>query len=351
MVVHSQMAWASIQCTRRQLNLDITLRCGQSFRWKKNDEGEWLSTFANKVWVLKQDLEGNILYKVLDGNGTATSSCNDSLSLAKGANRKRKAKNGLSESQAECQLDDHGHLLRDYFQMNVDLEKLYKQWSAADEIFRDVAVALPGVRILRQDPFEALMAFICSSNNNITRISSMVNKLCEMYGTHLLSSSTGSFYAFPTAEQLDRDSVEPELKAAGFGYRARYVRAAARALSQQDPLWLASLREVSYPEAHSQLLQLPGVGPKVADCVCLMALDKADVVPVDVHVWKLAVRHYLPHLSKHKNLTTTAYREIGSFFKERFGPYAGWAHSVLFTSDLKEHSKQPGRASAKCPAM
>lgn len=138
-------------------------------RWKKNDEDEWLSTFANKVWILKQDLEGNILYKVLDGNGTATSSCNDGLSLAKGANRKRKAKNGLSESQAECQLDDHGHLLRDYFQMNVDLEKLYKQWSTADEIFRDVAAALPGVRILRQDPFEALMAFICSSNNNITR--------------------------------------------------------------------------------------------------------------------------------------------------------------------------------------
>ncbi|CAN7994086.1 unnamed protein product [Ixodes hexagonus] len=297
-------------------------------RWKKNDQGEWLSTFADKVWVLKQDSEGSIHYKVLESNGTAVSNSNASSSLAMRASRKRKANAGLSESQEEHRLGDHEHLLRDYFQMNVDLEKLYEQWSAADEVFRDTAVALPGIRILRQDPFEALVAFICSSNNNITRISSMVNKLCEMYGTQLLSSSAGSFYAFPTAEQLDKDSVEPELKAAGFGYRARYVRAAAKAVSQRDPHWLASLRKASYPEAHSQLLQLPGVGPKVADCVCLMALDKADVVPVDVHVWKLAVRHYLPQLSKHKNLTTGAYREIGDFFRDRFGPYAGWAHSV-----------------------
>lgn len=344
------MSWASIRCTRRQLNLDVTLRCGQSFRWKKNDQGEWLSTFANKVWVLKQDPEGSILYKVLESNGTAVASSNGCPPLPKRASRKRKVDDGLSEGQVERRSESHEQLLRDYFQMDVDLEKLYEQWSAADEIFRDTAVALPGIRILRQDPFEALMAFICSSNNNITRISSMVNKLCEMYGTRLLSSSSGSFYAFPTALQLDRDSVEAELKAAGFGYRARYVRKAAKALSLRDPHWLASLREASYLEAHSQLLQLPGVGPKVADCVCLMALDKADVVPVDVHVWKLSVRHYLPHLSKHKNLTTGAYREIGSFFRERFGPYAGWAHSVLFTSELKEHSKQSEYAPAKCPA-
>lgn len=335
----SSEAWSGvIACTKRQLNLDVTLSCGQSFRWRKNEHGEWSSTFASRVWVLKQDSEGNLMYKVLKSN---TSGCqsNHALATATGS-RKRRANGTLAEGQAYQNHEDNEMLLRDYFQLQVDVENLYQQWSAADMTFRKIALGLLGVRVLRQEPFEALMAFICSSNNNIKRISSMVNKLCENYGTKLLDASDGGFYAFPTAHQLDRDCVEQELKAMGFGYRAKYIRATARALALRGPQWLYLLREVPYSEAHQQLIQLPGVGAKVADCVCLMALDKMEAVPVDVHLYKLAVQHYLPHLSGHKTLTSRDYHQVGNFFRERFGPYAGWAQSVLFTSDLKEHSKE-----------
>ncbi|KAH8018661.1 hypothetical protein HPB51_009650 [Rhipicephalus microplus] len=141
------------------------------------------------------------------------------------------------------------------------------------------------------------------------------------------------------ATQMDREGVEAELRAAGFGYRAKYVHGTAKALAARDPMWLQSLRAAPYAEAHRQLIELPGVGAKVADCVCLMALDKTEAVPIDVHVWRMATRHYLPHLKSLKNLSAVAYKEIGDHFRKRFGPYAGWAQSVLFTSDLKKHAK------------
>lgn len=320
-----------IKCTTRQLNLDVTLTCGQAFRWKKH-HSEWISTFAGRVWCLKQDDDGNLHYRVLNAvnNGLCSPNIDNSNAVPRSRKRKRAENSPNSENE---------ELLRDYFQLGVDLESLYTEWCEVDTTFKATANYLPGIRVLRQEPLEALMAFICSSNNNITRISSMVEKLCTMYGTKLLEGKQGSFYAFPTATQMDREGVEAELRAAGFGYRAKYVHGTAKALAARDPMWLQSLRAAPYAEAHRQLIELPGVGAKVADCVCLMALDKTEAVPIDVHVWRMATRHYLPHLKSLKNLSAVAYKEIGDHFRKRFGPYAGWAQSVLFTSDLKKHAK------------
>lgn len=320
-----------IKCTTQQLNLDVTLTCGQAFRWKKH-HSEWISTFAGRVWCLKQDDDGNLHYRVLNAvnNGLCSPNIDNSNAVPRSRKRKRAENSPNSENE---------ELLRDYFQLGVDLESLYTEWCEVDTTFKATANYLPGIRVLRQEPLEALMAFICSSNNNITRISSMVEKLCTMYGTKLLEGKQGSFYAFPTATQMDREGVEAELRAAGFGYRAKYVHGTAKALAARDPMWLQSLRAAPYAEAHRQLIELPGVGAKVADCVCLMALDKTEAVPIDVHVWRMATRHYLPHLKSLKNLSAVAYKEIGDHFRKRFGPYAGWAQSVLFTSDLKKHAK------------
>lgn len=100
------------------------------------------------------------------------------------------------------------------------------------------------------------------------------------------------------------------------------------------------LRKKSYEEVHRELTGLPGVGAKVADCVCLMSLDKPEAIPVDVHIWKIALTSYLPHLRKTKNMTDKAYREVGDFFRGRFGPYAGWAHSILFAADLRQFKQK-----------
>ncbi|RXG59049.1 N-glycosylase/DNA lyase [Armadillidium vulgare] len=163
--------------------------------------------------------------------------------------------------------------------LDVSLAEFYKSWSQADPLFQNVSKSFPGVRILDQDPVENVFSFICSSNNNIKR--------------------------------------------------AKYIEMSANVIHEKGGVdWLNRLRELPYEEAHSQILQLPGVGPKVADCVCLMSLNHLKSVPVDTHVFQIATREYLPHLKGKKSLTTKIYNEISGHFRKLFGSYAGWAHSM-----------------------
>ncbi|XP_013774934.1 N-glycosylase/DNA lyase-like [Limulus polyphemus] len=233
------------------------------------------------------------------------------------------------------------NILSDYFQLSINLDKLYNQWTTVDENFGKVAKHFPGVRILRQDPTENLVSFICSSNNNIARITSMVEKLCQKYGSKLLEVNGRMFYNFPSLEALAGETVEQELRKLGFGYRAKYISETAKHITLNlSPEWLESLRKVPYEEARTALMQLPGVGAKVADCVCLMSLDKPGAIPIDTHVWQITVRDYLHHLKATKSLTDKVYSQVGNFFRERFGEYAGWAHSVLFSADLKKFKEK-----------
>jgi len=95
-----------------------------------------------------------------------------------------------------------------------------------------------------------------------------------------------------------------------------------------------------YRQAHEELLQLQGVGPKVADCVCLMGLGWGEAVPVDTHVWQIAQRDYKFGKGKHKSLTKATYDAVGDHFRQLWGKEAGWAHSVLFAADLKTFSER-----------
>jgi N-glycosylase/DNA lyase len=138
--------------------------------------------------------------------------------------------------------------------------------------------------MLRQDPWENLVSFICSSNNNISRIGQMVDKLCINYGKHLGKLGEVEYYDFPPPSALTVAGVEAKLRELGFGYRAKYISNTAKIVVDERPKgWLDGLRKVEYKEAHAALLELSGVGPKVADCVCLMSLDKMEAVPVDTH--------------------------------------------------------------------
>jgi len=143
------------------------------------------------------------------------------------------------------------------------------------------------------------------------------------------------FFAFPTLEQLSA-VTEESLRGAGYGYRAKYVVECCRALADKPGgghAWLLGLREASYAEARAALCELPGVGPKVAACICLFALDKHEAVPVDTHVWNLAVTHYAPELAG-KSLTPRLHGAVQAAFEQRFGPFCGWAHNTLFVSEI-----------------
>jgi len=192
---------------------------------------------------------------------------------------------------------------------------------------------LPGHRLLRPAcAREVLFSFVCTANNHLPRIRRMVRHLAE-FGIPMTRPDGTVARAFPTLDKLVLVS-ESQLRAAGFGYRAAYVTQLVQELvARGGETWLDDLRNRPTPELRRTLRTLPGVGPKVADCVALFGFDRTEVVPVDTHVWQIAVRHYFPDWAA-ETLTARRYEQIAEFFIERFGPDAGWAHQVLFCDNL-----------------
>ena len=273
--------------------------------------------------------------------------------------------------------EDTESLVRHYFNLSPNLTELYEQWSSVDPNFKKRAPKFTGIRILKQDAWEAIVGFICSSNNNIVRISQMVsftiilqggtwlievvqvNNLCLHYGSLIGRIDGHLLHDFPTAEALARPGIEAHLRELGFGYRAKYIARTAEIVTKERPNdWLRSLsndegrdecsdqeplpkagRE-GYRKAHEALLELQGVGPKVADCICLMGLGWTESVPVDTHVWQIAQRDYRFGKGSHKSLTKATYDAVGDHFRRLWGKEAGWAHSVLFAADLKTFSER-----------
>jgi len=257
--------------------------------------------------------------------------------------------------------DDTLPLLKHYLNLTPNLTQLYAEWSAADANFKKKAPKFTGVRILKQDAWEALVGFICSSNNNIIRISQMIDKLCKNYGPLLGNMDELPYYDFPAPSDLATVGVEQKLRELGFGYRAKYIYKTACMIAEKEDGWLDGLRNPESPvlgvkpvsggdfvpegregyrSAHEELLALQGVGPKVADCVCLMGLGWGEAVPVDTHVWQIAQRDYKFGRGKHSSLTKATYDAVGNKFRSLWGKEAGWAHSVLFTADLKAFSER-----------
>ncbi|KAJ8323047.1 8-oxoguanine glycosylase ogg1 [Batrachochytrium dendrobatidis] len=300
--------WHSLGVPPSELRITRSLLCGQAFRWVKLSDNIWAGVILqNLVSLLQTDTD--VLFHFYS----------DTISLT------------------EAKL-----ILYDYFQLGSSLELLYKTWLLDSNFAKKVtAQNLIGLRVLRQDPSENVFSFICSSNNNIPRISSMIRSLCAEYGTRIdsLRNDKGEhivFYTFPEIKALAGDDVEQRLRQLGFGYRAKFIVGSAKLILERGgSKWLHSLRDISYQAAHTELLSLPGVGPKVSDCICLMSLDKIGAIPVDTHVWQIAQRDYGMVGSSAKTITKSLYLHIGEAFREVFGEYAGWAHTVLFCADLR----------------
>ncbi|KAG5950842.1 hypothetical protein E4U53_004317 [Claviceps sorghi] len=336
--------WRKFPISRSELCIDTTLRCGQSFRWRKISD-EWVCTLQGRILSLKQGA-AHLHYRV------TWPESRDKLATAPSPTHVQ----GDNEDGTE-------ELLRRYFSLSLNLSALYDQWSEADANFKKKAPEFTGVRILSQDAWEALICFICSSNNNISRISQMVHKLCNHYGPLIGYIGDEPMHDFPTPEALTGRNVESHLRELGFGYRAKYIANTARVVALEKPAyWLESHRnprhpgpnmsranpapitnDLTYKAAHEALLSLTGVGPKVADCVCLMGLGWGESVPVDTHVWQIAQRDYKFGKTKTKTFNKAMYDAIGDHFRQIWGDYAGWAHSVLFTADLREFSDRKAR--------
>ena len=171
---------------------------------------------------------------------------------------------------------------------------------------------------------------------------SLTGHLLDALGHQALSAGHGEliceedgacYYAFPTVEALVGADEAALASAGSLGFRGRNVKSVAGQIVDRGDSWLRSLREVSYEQARDELVRIRGVGAKIADCVCLFALDKDEAVPVDTHVRQLAHRLFLPDL-RARSVTDAVYRRIRAAFDQRYGPLAGWAQQFLYYEDL-----------------
>ncbi len=211
-------------------------------------------------------------------------------------------------------------MLQSYFRLDDDLNAIYQ------EITQDERVAVmvdryPGLRVLRQEPWECLVAFICSANSNIPRIHQVMEKMAEHCG-HPIAMNGEVRHAFPGPEQLI-EAGEAELRRLGLGFRAPYVDKATRMVLEKS-LDLDTLIKMPYFEAKTKLMECPGIGPKIADCILVFSLEKMEAFPIDVWVRRALAEWYFP------DQKTPTNRVLEEWAHQHFGRYGGYAQQYLF---------------------
>jgi len=230
---------------------------------------------------------------------------------------------GALEYRAHTNLTD---LLKRYFRLDEDLDAIYATLSALDPYIASLVKAYPHLRLLRQpDPWECTVAYICSANNSVRRISKIVEEITQTLG-HELKLDSDVRYAFPTATQVLEAGPEP-LRALGLGLNRhlKIVQAAQRVCVGDLDLQRLANSYTPHQQAKSELMKCNGIGPKIADCIALFSLNKLQAFPIDRHIEKALVTHYFPpESSKPKSLSKWA--------QGYFGEYAGCVAQLFFQS-------------------
>lgn len=195
--------------------------------------------------------------------------------------------------QISCDQEEFEAVWRNYFDVSFDYKSVVNSLiQGEDEFLKNAATYGMGLRILRQDFFEMLITFIISQRKNIPAIKKSVELLCEKFGEKKYSSSNSNkvYYTFPTPMSL-ADADLTDLRATGLGYRDEYVKNTSRAIAEKK-LDIEFLRQAGYEEAVNQLLNLSGVGIKVANCVALYGLHHIEAFPVDVWIDRIIKEIY-----------------------------------------------------------
>ena len=210
--------------------------------------------------------------------------------------------------------------LAEYFRFDDDISKIY------DVINQDERVAAmvrqyPGLRVLRTEPWECLVAFICSATSNIPRIHQNMESISGAFGSPV-SLNGWTRHTFPTPADL-AEAGEAELRRLGLGFRAPYVHLASVAVLE-GRLDLDALIEMPYPEAKAALMERRGIGSKIADCIAVFSLEKLEAFPIDVWVRRALGEWYFP------GQKTPPDRVLLEWAQEHFGRYGGYAQQYLF---------------------
>jgi len=187
----------------------------------------------------------------------------------------------------------------------------------------------PGLRLMKQEPHQCLFSFVCASNTNIPMIRRMLYNMTRKFGRPATVDGM-EFFTFPSATVIDKAGID-ELQACGLGYRAKAIKAAANAIAMGQ-IDFDELKAAGYGEAKKELLELYGIGNKIADCVLLFSLEKLDAFPIDVWIARALAGHY-PWMHKKKfgeKITERQYEELSDNARHYFGKYAGYAQQYLY---------------------
>ena len=264
--------------------------CGQAFRWYLEDDGSYTIVHRNRILNIKREGEDIIL---------------------------------SNTNRSEFQ-----RVWYNYFDLDRDYGKIKKQLSK-DPILEEAIEFGKGIRILNQDPFETTISFIISANNQIPRIKKSIELISKKYGEEIpIYDSTSpsyktshKYFSFPKAEVLAKAKEKNLEENCKVGYRAKYIVNTSNMISTGQ-IELAKLFKLPTEEAQELLMQLPGVGPKVSNCILLFSLNKNDAFPVDVWVKRVMEYFYFKKDTKLK--------DISIYGKEKFGTLGGFAQQYLF---------------------
>jgi len=290
----NKVTTASGQAIIHVNNFDLTktLECGQCFRWSKNHDGSYTGVVQGKIVSARQKEDELLLYP--------------------------------------ASLDEVERVWIPYFDLKKDYGSMNQQILQQAPWMKKAADLGTGIRLLKQDPWETVMTFIFSANNNIPRITASVSCLAKTFGKYLGEGEDGPRHAFPSPDALQQLSLE-DWQACGAGYRAAcLMKTAAQWETHYQELIKVSAPIKELPLYHRQILEkLPGVGPKVSACISLYGLGHHNQFPVDVWI-RRRVKALWPDAPETD-------RQIEEAAVLMFGDAAGYAQQLLFYE--ARHSK------------
>jgi len=263
-------------------SLKETLSCGQVFRWHENG-GWWQGVAHGRLLRIRQE-EDRLLY----------SGCDEDFLVY-------------------------------YFHLDADLDKILSSVKKDDHISAAIKEHM-GLRIIRQEPWECLLTYICAQNANIAFIERMLANMSQLCGERI-STDFGCAYAYPRSDKLSI-FCETDISGCSTGYRSAYICETAYEISQ-DKKWAEKILQADYETARKEIMRYKGIGRKVADCILLFGFQKYESFPVDRWVDRIMHKFYGIG-DPEKPLSCGEYEKIRKFGQEYFGQYAGYAQEYLF---------------------
>ena len=262
------------------LDLDLTLDCGQTFRWQRLCEGTWRGPIEERLVDVRQSGESIIV-----------------RSTSMGASVKED--------------------VRTYFRAQDDLNEIQRRL-AEDRVLSPGLSEMRGFRLVKIPEWECIISYVLATYSNIPRIKKMIESISRRYG-HRIAEGV---FSFPDVDSLRGASVQ-DLRSCGLGYRAEYVSSIS---AMMDDVELRRLSRLRYDDLREDLKSLPGVGDKVADCISLFGFGRLEAFPIDVWVRRALERLY--HV-------TGSYETLRRFGTARFGHTAGYAQEYLFFNERR----------------